>query len=213
MKLKHVVPAVVPTLCTACMPLVHHGPWIRDRVSADASISAIRADDTGGEAGFGFALDGGIRYGHIIDDSTKSGVSAGVQMPLTAILAFGEMESPGDLLSVLSGDVYFAGSRARPYAKSAGIQFSRFHFMPYVQIGSPAPESGSWYTTQSILFGRDDSDLVMWVPSITMIEGGEHGGASHLTFSAGWGREREETRWFLALTVEFELFHAESKKE
>jgi hypothetical protein len=181
--LKHLILAVV-CLQTACVPLAHHGPWVREGLSGDLLTgAALVREQAAGDFGFALGVDVGARYGIVPADSNSTAASLGLQLPLLPFL-IGASEANAEFAELISGDVYLTGLKTEKIVTSIGFTASRYHRLPYIQIGSRTLEDGSWYTTQAFLISDDDFQL--WLPSFTWV-GAVREEAAHVLCHAGSG--------------------------
>ena len=207
--MKRLILAVV-CLQTACVPLAHHGPWVREGLSGDLlSGAALLRDDVGGDFEFALGVDVGARYGIVPSDSSSTAVSLGLQLPLLPFL-IGASEANAEFAELISGDVYLTGLKTEKIVTSIGFTGSRYHRLPYIQIGSRSLDDGSWYTTQAFLISDDDFQL--WLPSFTWVgRSEEKPRTSYVTLGAGLGTESGDPRYMLMLGITLEFHRRDAR--
>ena len=173
-------------LCSGCMPAVQHGPWVRPGLSGAIGGSAgVAGDvDAAGELQPFFSFDGGMHLGITPEDSTYRGASVGLHLPLISLFAnaFNETDAAFGFARFINIDAYVTGPQAKELRTAGGLTVSRFHTMPYLQIG----KLDDWYGTLAAMFIRD-SGVVIVAPSFTDVRRSGNQTVSHLTFTAGIG--------------------------
>jgi hypothetical protein len=197
---------VLGALClqTACVPLAHHGPWVRDGLSGDLLTgAALLRDEAGSDVDFALGVDAALRYGIVPGDSSWPAVAFGLQVPvLPFLVSAGQVDASA--LELVTGDVYVSALQTSGLTTSIGFSGSLYHKVPYVQVGSRAIDDGSWYTTQAFLIS--DNDFQMWLPSFTWVDRSEDKPrTSAVTLGAGIGNENGDGRYMfmLGITLEF----------
>jgi hypothetical protein len=204
------VALLVALLCSSCMPVVQHGPWVRPGMSGAIGASAAVTGSFDGTAGLQpfFSFDGGMRAGITPKDSTYDGLSVGVQLPLIALLAdaYDESDDLFGFAGFLNVDAYVTGPRINERRTAGGLAISRYHTMPYIQFG----ELDDWYGTLSVMLLRE-SDVVIVAPSFTDVRRTGDRSVSHLTLTAGVGRGDGETVFLAGLSLIFE-FHGKNAR-
>jgi hypothetical protein len=196
-------------LCSGCVPVVQHGPWVRPGLSGSLSGGAGAGVNVDGGAGPFFTFDGSMRASVQTNDSLHTGVSLGVQLPLMALLAFGEEDSsdePFAFLHLLHLDGYVTGPVVNGIHTAAGLTVSEFHVMPYVQAGRYDRD----YVSFAAMFMRE-SDVVIAAPSYTWLRRIGDQTLSAITLTAGMGRGEGETVFLGGLTIGFE-FHGKNAR-
>lgn len=211
--------AVVSVACGACVPFVQHGPWVRSGTSGGFIVAgsglkgfgdAIDSDGGSNDKSVNVGIDFAARGGYVPVDSSKTAFSAGVTLPLWTVLLAGGLDSPADALQFVSADAYFNGPRTSTHTTALGATISSHHYMPYFQFGSRTPSSKSWYTTQAFLI-LPESDLFIWLPSITSVNQEARPRATHLNFGAGIGRSRHHSVYMVSVGVTMEFFRKDSR--
>lgn len=140
----------------------------------------------------------------------QAGIRSGRDSAVLDLAFAGTLESPADALQFISADAYMTGPRSSRHATAFGAAISPNHIMPYVQFGSRTPQDKSWYTTQAFLF-IPDSDLFLWLPSITTIVGDPRPRATHLTFGGGVGTRKGEPLYLISVGFVMEFFRANAR--
>ena len=201
---------VAAVLCSGCVPVVQHGPWVRPGVSGSISGGAgVSADFADGAAGPFFTFDGSMRAAVQTNDSLHTGVSLGLQMPLLGLLVIGEESDPDEpfeFVRLLQLDGYVTGPVVNGINTAAGLTISEFHVMPYVQAGRYDRD----YISLAAMFVRE-SDVVIAAPSYTWLRRIGDQTLSAITLTAGMGRGEGETVFLGGLTIGFE-FHGKNAR-
>ena len=193
-------------LCSGCMPVVQHGPWVRRGGSGSIGGTAAVAADFGedGSAAPFFSFEGGMRAGWTPTDSSNNGASLGLQLPVVALFADAFEDGTDQafgFLQFLNLDGYVTGPRLGKHLTAAGLTLSRYHAMPYIQFG----KLDDWYGTASLLLMREDNTII-FAPSFTDVRRTGERSVTHLTFTAGMGMGGDEVAFIAGLSLIFE-FH------
>ena len=192
-------------LCTGCMPVVQHGPWVHRGYSGSLGASGGASTELDGPATIQpfFSFEGGMRVGITPADSSHEGASIGVQLPLLSVLAAldASEDAPFAFLQFLQLEGYVTAPRVGGLHTAAGLTASNFHYMPYVQAG----RYDDWYSTVALMVARDP-DFMMIAPSYTTVARSSPGTLRHVTLTAGVGTTGDETLFMAGFTLIFE-FH------
>lgn len=196
-------------LCSACAPLPHHGPWVRDGLQGNImmSMGMLRGDY---ENEIGVAADGGLRVGVVPADSAVPAFAIGAQIPLLpAVFIAGE--GSAEFVNLVTLDGYMTAVRPGTVSTALGISKSWYHTMPYMQVGERAASGKGWYTTQAFMF-REDKSGVMWLPSFTFVEPSRRPTrTSSVTLGGGLSTGRSEPNAMFYVALSFE-FHGRDRK-
>ena len=158
------IPAVLSA--TACMPVIGHGPQVRQGSMLGLAagleyrpVSAFRGESLTVPT-LGLSYSRGWRSAEPGNGALQFGLHVPVHPAMT------------------QADLYyqFPPSWTGSMAAGAGVNASYWHVMPYLQIGRIQPNGRGWYTTQALLWKRDnnyqigddplDSRAVAWTPGI-----------------------------------------------
>jgi hypothetical protein len=195
---------IMVLLCSGCVPVVQHGPWVRRGISAAGGGTAGAAAEwnESGQIAPLISFEAGVRAGITPNDSSSAGASLGLQLPLLSLLM--ELEAPNndelDFLRFVNLDGYIALPGPRQLHLGAGMTASNLHSMPYIQAG----RLDQWYATLAIMFVRE-SDIVIVAPSYTVVRRQESWWAQHITFTAGYGVSGDERVFMGGLSIMMEL--------
>jgi hypothetical protein len=195
-------------MCSGCVPVVQHGPWVRRGMSGTLSGGAGISANTDGASPF-FTFDGSMRAAVQTNDSLHTGLSLGVQLPLMAVLAIGEesnVDDPFGFLRLLHFDGYVTGPVINGVNTAAGLTVSEFHIMPYVQAGRYDRD----YVSFAAMFVRE-SDVFIAAPSYTMLRRNGERSSTMITLTAGVGRGDSETVFLGGITLGLE-FHGKNAR-
>ena len=193
-------------LTTGCAPLVQHGPWVRPGISGSAGASGflVVGSTDPVEVQGAFNIEGGVRFGMPVNDSSTSGFSFGLQVPLIAIVAAAEGEddefNPSRLLHL---DGYVATSVRNDLNLGFGLTGSHYHRMPYMQLGG----HDRWYTTHAIMVLRENEGW-LYAPSFTAISTNGGSSLTHLTLTGGFRPDDPARGWLAGLSIIFEFTRA-----
>jgi len=190
-------------LSSSCVPVVQHGPWVRQGSSGSlgSSFVVVKEAGEGGAPGPLISFDGSMRWGHTTNDTTHEGFSLGVQVPLVALLAAGDFETGFWQLIHLDGYVVIPATKT--LNASFGISGSSFHTMPYLQLG----KYDKWYTTQAVMF-ESESGGKLWAPSFTWVGHERGGNRTHITVTGGLGTDNSDVYWLAGFSIIFEFARA-----
>lgn len=189
------------------MPMVQHGPWVREGTSGGVLIGAAHSNElmSDGELPSTFVgFDAGVHRGWVPADSTSPAFSVGIQTSLWTALLLTNAESWQVALSAGSLDTYVSLPFSDRLATSFGGTISINHFLPYVQFGSKRPDGG-WYSTQSLLLIPDE-EVFVWLPSVTKFDSDRRPRGTHFTIGGGVGSRRDETLYMFMVAVYMEFF-------
>jgi hypothetical protein len=198
-------------LCSGCMPVVQHGPWVRrgasGAIGGTAGVAAEYGDGSGVQPFFSF--EGGMRAGITPNDSSHRGAAIGLQLPVIAL--FADAFETGDdqlfgFIRFLNADAYITGPTYGATRTSAGVTASSYHLMPYIQAG----ELDDWYGTLGVILLRE-SDAVIIAPSFTQVRRNNPTTVSHVTYTAGLGVGGDDVAVILGLSLIFE-FHRKNAR-
>ena len=193
-------------LCSGCMPVVQHGPWVRPGSSGAVGSTAGVAAEYGefGSVSPFFSFEGGMRVGITPRDTSYQGVALGVQLPVIALFA-DAFESGDDrlfgFLQYLNLDGYVTGPRSGDLRTAVGLTASAYHFMPYVQAG----KLDEWYGTLGVIKLKETGAILI-APSYTNLRRVTPRTVSHVTYTAGIGMGGDDVAFLLGLSFIFE-FH------
>ena len=193
---------------SGCVPVVQHGPWVRPGSSGSVGGSAGIAGDFGGEAEFApfISFEGGIRAGLPYNDSTRQGVGLGVQLPLFALLVDDANSDTFDFLEYINLDGYFSGPMWGGRHTALGVIASRFHYMPYVQVG----EYDDWFATVAVSVPTE-ANGVMIAPSYTKLRRNTETWVTQATYTAALRTGHGETIFMAGISLIFE-FHRKNAR-
>lgn len=204
--------AALAVLATAaCMPMVQHGPWVREGTSGGLLVAGARTNDIASEdiPSTLIGFDGGIRHGYVPSDSSRPAFAVGAQTSLWALLLLGSTESAGAALSFMSVDAYMSAPLLSRLGTAVGLTASMEHMLPYIQIGTKSPVNG-WYSTQAFLLIPDE-DLFMWLPSFTKSEQDRRARATHFTIGGGIGSKNSRTYYLFMIGAYMEFFRKDAR--
>lgn len=195
---------------SGCVPVVQHGPWVRDGYSGSVGGSAVVVTDFEFDQGNRIAplisFDGGMRWGFANSDSTSDGVALGVQVPLLAFFVVGENDGDSffsNLLQFINFDGYIATRLTDEVDASFGITASSYHTMPYVQFG----KYDKWYTTQAVVLATESTDW-MWSPSFTWVQRGSGNTRTHFSLNGAIASGDNDVIWMAGFSIMFEMARA-----
>jgi hypothetical protein len=197
-------------LCTGCMPMVQHGPWIYSGPSGavGAAGGAVAEVSTNAwDAGPLFDFGAGLRVGIPFNDSTHQGVSLGARLPLIGFLALDGSNADG-IFQVINFDGYVTGPRLGELHTAAGVTLSGYHYMPYVQLGRFEKR----YGTVALMRVRD-LDLTVLSYGVTWVRHAGEQTLSHVTLLGGYaGRwQNSEDMAFVAIGINFEFIRKNAR--
>jgi hypothetical protein len=192
-------------LCGGCMPIAQHGPWVRPKLSGSVGGTAAVAGDLDNDSRMQpfFSFDAGARVGFPLNDTTQHGFSIGLGLPLVAVLAdaFRDYDDDWAIVQMLNVDAYGAFAAGPETNLAVGATVSRFHWMPYIQVG----KLDDWYGTLGVL-KINDTDTYLMAPSFTQVRRNSPGQVTHITFTAGLGTGEDDIALLAGFSLIFE-FH------
>ena len=183
------VSAALVMACTACAPVVTHGPRVEEGFTFYGTAGGGRplcerqVCDTNLTPQQGV----GVRHGRAATASAP-GFSAGVTLSSTFISSDLDLyvQAPASFSSLDVG---------------AGVVAGPTHLMPYVQAGRMKPDGSGWYTTQAFAFlarrsarwslslneGPSEEEVKprYWAPTVAYRTRGQHGLHFYLTGAFG----------------------------
>jgi hypothetical protein len=196
---------IAALLCSGCVPVVQHGPWVRRGISAVGGGTAGAAAEwnESGQVAPIISFEGGVRAGITPNDSSASGASLGLQLPLLSLLL--DVGAPDndelDFLQFVNLDGYIALPGPRQLHLGAGMTASNFHYTPYIQAG----RLDKWYATLALMLIHE-SDIVIVAPSYTVVRRQDTWLVQHITLTAGFGVNDDAERVLMGgLTIMMEL--------
>ena len=198
----------VPLVCVlsgACSPVIQHGPWVEPGLSGSAGGSAFVGMETGegAVAHPWLSIDGGMRIGIVVNDSSHEGVSLGFQLPLVALAAIYDSGGEDNLvLRLINLDGFIALPRMDDLNPAVGITVSSLHTMPYLQVG----KYDKWYTTHGLALITEGGWL--YSPSFTAVRVNSPTSRTHLTLSTGLGGGGGDIVWMGGFSITFEFTRA-----
>ena len=161
----------------------------------------------GAELGPFVNFEGGFRAGLTLNDSTHRGFSVGVQLPLVSLLlSDGNHGGTFGFLEYVNLDGYFTGPRAGELDTSFGVTASRYHFMPYVQLG----RYDEWYGTLAVSVPNDDVGVIIG-PSYTSVNRKTATWVTQATYTAALRIGDGETIFMTGVSLIFE-FHRKNAR-
>jgi hypothetical protein len=200
----------VSVLASGCVPVVQHGPWVRDGYSGSVGGSAVAVTDFEFDEGNRIAplisFDGGMRWGFANSDSTSDGFALGVQVPLLAFFVVNENDGDSffsNFLQFINFDGYIATRLSDELDGSFGITASSYHTMPYAQLG----KYDKWYTTQAVVLTAESMDW-MWSPSFTWVQRGRGNMRTHFSLNGAIASGEDELIWMAGFSIMFEMVRA-----
>jgi hypothetical protein len=202
---------LIALLCAGCMPIAQHGPWVRPGLSGSVGGSAAVAGDVGSDESSlspFFSFDGGMRLGMPFNDTTHHGVSVGLHLPLLGVLAgaFDEQSDDFGVSQLLNVDAYVAAPAGGATSLGVGMTASRYHTMPYIQVG----RLDQWYGTLGIMNLNETYTFII-APSFTQVRRNTEQRVSHITLTAGLGSGESEIAILAGISLIFE-FHGKNAR-
>ncbi len=200
---------MVSVLASGCVPVVQHGPWVRDGYSGSVGGSAVAVTDfefDGNRIAPLISFDGGMRWGFANSDSTSDGFAVGLQVPLIAFLVSGQNTGGSffsDFLQFINVDGYIATRLTNEVDASFGITASSYHTMPYLQFG----KYDKWYTTQAFMLATESTDW-MWSPSFTWVQRGRGNTRTHFSINGAVATADDDVIWMAGFSIMFEMARA-----
>lgn len=193
---------------TGCVPVVQHGPWVRAGASGSIGGSAGVAGDFGDDTEFApfISFEGGMRVGLPYKDSTHQGIGLGAQLPLFALLVDDANSDTFDFLEYINLDGYFSGPMWRERHTALGVVASRFHYMPYVQVG----QYDDWFATLAVSVPNEASGILI-APSYTKLRRNTDTWVTQATYTAALRTGQGEAIFMAGISLIFE-FHRKNAR-
>lgn len=109
-----------------------------------AGRRCVRHPIRGGLPGDQRAFDGSVRHGWVPERPESPAFSAGIQSSLWALFLAADVDELEQLTYLFAVDGYASLPLSAHRATAVGGSISRWHAMPYLQMGSKLPEEGGW---------------------------------------------------------------------